>query len=303
MSAGHSLAVGRAAAYERSSSWFKELTEGISFYQSVCSLLKDYESKRSMLPEKLRRLCAKIFRKEFLLTDWTSDVKGLDEGEASLKAFSDRLSAEEMTAEEKAEKSIGTCPTRNEAFMTPGMVQYNGCVGDFSKAGFAYHGGMNVLQNILGSEYLWNLIREKGGAYGCMCGMSESGSGYFVSYRDPKLDETYAAYKTVPDYIRSMQLDDRELTKYIIGAIGKADRPLTPYTKGVRSLTAFLGGYTGEDLQKRRDELLETDVMTLRSFADAVNAVLESGWFCSVGSESAIKASEKPFEHVTQLLR
>ena len=303
MTAGHSLAIGRAASYARSGSWFRELTEGISFYQEVCSLLKDYDTKSDVLPEKLRRLCSKIFRKEFLLTDWTSDLKGLTAGEASLKAFSAGLSAEDMTDEEKTVRSIGTCPTKNEAFMTPGMVQYNGCVGDFIQEGFAYHGGMNVLQNILGSEYLWNLIREKGGAYGCMCGMSENGSGYFVSYRDPKLDETYAAYETVPDYIRSMELDDRELTKYIIGAIGKADRPMTPYTKGVRSLTAFLGGYTESDLQKRRDELLGTDVMTLRSFADAVKAVLDSGWFCSVGSESAIKASEKPFEHITQLLR
>ena len=244
---------------------------------------------RTELPEKLRRLCSKIFRNEFLLTDWTSDMKGLTAGETSLKAFSAGLSAEDMTDEEKTEKSIGTCPTKNEAFMTPGMVQYNGCVGDFIREGFAYHGGMNVLQNILGSEYLWNLIREKGGAYGCMCGMSENGSGYFVSYRDPKLDETYAAYETVPDYIRSMELDDRELTKYIIGAIGKADRPMTPYTKGVRSLTAFLGGYTESD--------------RIRRSLDAVKAVLDSGWFCSVGSESAIKASEKPFEHITQLLR
>ena len=303
MSAGHSAAVGRAASYVRSGSWFKELTEGISFYQTICDILKNYETKGSELPEKMHRLCTKIFRKENLLTDWTSNEKGLANGETALITFAGALSADDMTDDEKEEKTIGTCPTKNEAFMTPGMVQYNGVIGDYVKEGFHYHGGMSVLQNILGSEYLWNLVREKGGAYGVMCGMSENGSSYFVSYRDPKLEDTYAAFETVPDYIRRMSLDDRELTKYIIGAIGKVDRPLTPYSKGVRSLTAYLGGYAEEDLQKRRDELLATDVEVLRSFADAVNAVVHSGWFCTIGSESAIKASEKKFEHVTQLLR
>ncbi len=303
MSAGHSVAVSRAASYSRSSLWFRELTEGISFYQKICDILENYDDCKNDLPGKLGKLCGKIFRKDRMMVDWTSDQEGLDAGRGLVEVFADQLFAGDLTQEEGSVKDIGTCPTKNEAFITPGMVQYNGCVGNFVKAGLPYHGGMNVLQNILGSEYLWNLIREKGGAYGCMCGMSENGNSYFTSYRDPKLDETYAAYETVADYVRQIELDDRELTKYIIGAVGKIDRPLTPYGRGTRSLSAYFGGYTMEDMQKRRDELLYTDVQTLRSYADAVDAVVRAGWFCTVGTETAIRASKKPFENVSQLLR
>lgn len=38
----------------------------------------------------------------------------------------------------------------------------------------AYSGSMNVLKNVLGNEYLWNNVRVKGGAYGCMCGLRQA---------------------------------------------------------------------------------------------------------------------------------
>ena len=74
-----------------------------------------------------------------------------------------------------------------------------------------------------------------------MCGFAPSGNGYFTSYRDPNLAKTYDIYANAADYVRSLALDDRELTKYIIGAVGAIDLPMTASMKGNRSLAAFLG--------------------------------------------------------------
>lgn len=106
----------------------------------------------------------------------------------------------------------------------------------------AYSGSMNVLKNVLGNEYLWNNVRVKGGAYGCMCGFAPSGNGYFTSYRDPNLAKTYDIYANAADYVRSLALDDRELTKYIIGAVGAIDLPMTASMKGNRSLGSVSRG-------------------------------------------------------------
>ena len=64
--------------------------------------------------------------------------------------------------------------------------------------------------------YLWNEVRVKGGAYGVMCNFPNSGEGYFVSYRDPKLAETNETYKNVAEYLRKYEADEREMTKNII---------------------------------------------------------------------------------------
>ncbi len=41
---------------------------------------------------------------------------------------------------------------------------------------------------ILSYDYLWQNIRVKGGAYGCMSNFNRIGEGYLVSYRDPNLE-------------------------------------------------------------------------------------------------------------------
>ncbi len=198
---------------------------------------------------------------------------------------------------------MGVCPKKNEAFITAGTVQFNACAGDFKKKGLAYHGSLHVMRNILGNDFLWNNVREKGGAYGCMCGFGLNGNGYLTSYRDPKLSETYEIYEKAADYMRHLKLDERELTKYIIGAIGRLDTPMTVSMKGTRSLAAYLVGRSWEEMQKNRDELLGTTVEQLQKLADVVEAIVEADCFCVVGSESRIMQAQERFEHISQLLR
>ena len=96
-------------------------------------------------------------------------------------------------------------------------------------------------------------MRVKGGAYGCMCSFNRSGNAYFTSYRDPNLLETYEIYKEAPDYVRSFEADERDMMKYIIGAISRMDSPLTPSADGNFSLICYLMGIDDADLQRTRE--------------------------------------------------
>ena len=303
MSNGHSTAVNRAMSYFSQGSWYKELVEGIAFYQFLCDILKDYDNKKAELIRKLQSIGQKIFRKDFLLADMTMDQEGLQACLTPLSSFVDKLYAAPMSETECSTKTVGICPKHNEAFITAGMVQYNACTGNFTEAGMAYNGSMNVLKNVLGNEYLWNNVRVKGGAYGCMCGFAPSGNGYFTSYRDPNLAKTYDIYADAAAYVQSLKLDDRELTKYIIGAIGAVDIPMTASMKGSRSLAAYLGERSFDQIQKSRDELLSTTVEDLRNLSKAVAAVTDAGHICVVGSESRITEEKERFEYIEQLIQ
>ena len=39
-------------------------------------------------------------------------------------------------------------------------------------------------------------------------------------------------YEGVVDYLRMFTIDDRDMTKFVIGTISNIDRPMTPGTKG-----------------------------------------------------------------------
>ena len=300
MSAGHSTAVSRAMSYISQGTWFKENTDGIAFYQFLSDLLKDYDSRCGQLTEKLTALARKIFRRDRLMVSWTAEEAQIMEGLPKVLAMTGRLFA--PSGEEEPRVYVGTCPYRNEAFTTQGTVQYNACVTNIAEQGIPYHGSIQVLKNVLANDYLWNNVRVKGGAYGCMCAFAVSGKSYLTSYRDPKLSETYEIYNGAADYVRSLTLDERELTKYIIGAIGAVDIPMTPLMNGARSEGAYLTGRTYEMIQKSRDELLDTTVEDLRALAPAV-AALAAGHRCCVGSESSIRGEEAMFEQVSPLLR
>ena len=150
-------------------------------------------------------------------------------------------------------------------------------------------------------DYLWIRLRVQGGAYGCMCGFSPNGTGYFTSYRDPNLKETYEVYEGAVDYVKNYEADERTMRKFIIGAVSGIDVPLGASDKGARSLSAWLTHTSYEKLQKNRTELLHADVETIRSLAGIVDAVVHSNIRCVVGSASKIQENKDMFQKVESL--
>ncbi len=176
--------------------------------------------------------------------------------------------------------------------MTASQVQYVCRAGNFEKKGLPYTGALRVLRIMMGYDYLWNHVRVKGGAYGCMCSFGKSGESYFVSYRDPNLEKTVAVYEAAADYVAGWQGDEEELTQYIIGAIGELDTPKTPQDMGTFSLGGYMTGLSEEKLQQERDEVLSVDAEKIRSLAEYIRAFMSDECLCVVGREEKIKEAE-----------
>ena len=60
-----------------------------------------------------------------------------------------------------------------------------------------------------------------------MSGFGVMGASYFASYRDPNLGATNEVYEGVTDYVKNFHVDERDMTKYVIGTISEIDTPLT----------------------------------------------------------------------------
>ncbi len=296
-SAGHTLAAIRAMSYFSLSAAVSEQINGIPQYRLLEELCENFESRKEELKRNLKTLAACIFRPENLLVDYTGTKEGIDKIEEPIQRLEKELFKDPI-------EGIPFTPVfsvKNEGFMTAGQVQYVCRAGNFLQKGLPYTGALKVLKVMMGYEYLWNQIRVKGGAYGCMSSFYKNGDAYFVSYRDPNLEKTVEVYKQAAEYIKNYDADERTITQFIIGAISELDIPMTPQTKGSYSLGGYMTHMSMERMQKERDELLGITAETLKGLYRYVEAFMEEDCLCVVGNGDKIKENRGMFKKVEQL--
>ena len=185
--------------------------------------------------------------------------------------------------------------------MTASQVNYVARCGSFTGSGYPYTGVLRLLKVALNYDYLWINLRVKGGAYGCMSAITRSGDGYFVSYRDPNLEATNQVYEGIPDYLRSFTIDERDMTKYIIGTISNIDRPMNPAAKGDRSMNLYMNHVSQEMIRTERSQILHAAQEDIRALAAVVEAMLKAEQICVIGSEEKIEEEKEMFLEVKTL--
>lgn len=296
----HGAAVGRGASYFSASASFNDRTGGIGYYQfleEVCSRYSKEPEYRRELIGRLKATAGRLFTAENMLVSYTADEEGYGRLPECLKRFKESLPEGDGTRY----PFRFTPGLRNEGFTTASQVNYVARCGSFAGKGLSYTGALRVLKVIMNYEYLWMNLRVKGGAYGCMSSFGRSGDGYLVSYRDPNLEATNQVYEGIPDYLRSFTIDERDMTKYVIGTISDVDTPLTPSLKGARNLSAYMSGVTFQMIQKERDEILDVTQEDIRGLADILEAVLETGALCVIGNDSQLKTEKELFGELKNL--
>ncbi len=297
MSSGHTVAVNRALSYGSVSGEVSERISGIPFYRLSADLEEHFEARKDMLVHALQTLAKMIFRKENLMIDFIGTEDGLKNVEAPAAAFAEAL----YTCSVEKQPFAIQVSRKNEAFMTSGQVQYVCRAGNFRRYGLPYTGALRMLKVMMGYDYLWNNVRVKGGAYGCMCNFGKSGESYFVSYRDPNLSKTIEVYEKAAETIAGFEADERTLTQYLIGAISDLDIPMNPSAVGMFSLSAYMTGLTQEMLQKEREELLSATAEDIRGLAAYIRAFMDEEFLCVVGNAERIREQSGLFGRMENL--
>lgn len=296
-SSGHTTAALRALSYLSPLSKFKDLTTGIGYYEVIKQLEENFEEEKARLIINLQKLVKLLFRADNMMASYTAAKEGLTGLEDEIAQLKTGLFVEPVTAE----SCVIYCEKRNEGFQTSSKVQYVARAGNFIDEGRDYTGALQILKVILSYDYLWQNVRVKGGAYGCMSNFTRIGEGYFMSYRDPNLEKTNLVYEGIVDYLKGFTVDERDMTKYIIGTISNMDQPMTPAAKGDRSKNLYMNHVSEEMLRKERAEVLDATQEDIRALADIVAAVLTNNYFCVVGSEEKIEEHKNLFMEIRSI--
>ena len=160
-----------------------------------------------------------------------------------------------------------------------------------------------MLKTWLSRDYLWNTVRQEGGAYGCFVQFSHvSGNCGLVSYRDPQVAKTYRVYAELPKVIEGLTLSRPALEQLIIGAYASVNPHQGPAGQGAAARNRYLSGVTAEFLGARIDSILGTDLAGLRAYATLFAEALQGGAFrVSIGNADKIRQAGELFARTTAL--
>ena len=298
LSSGHTTAALRALSYTSPMAKFKDDTDGIGFYETVRMIEEDFDSHKAELIHNLKEISQRIFRADNMMVSCTATKEGLAAVQEAFPAVCGSLHSGEKLPEGPC---ILHCTKRNEGFKTSSKVQYVARVGNFIDGGAKYSGALQILKVILGYDYLWQNIRVKGGAYGCMSNFNRIGEAYLISYRDPNLKRTMEVYEGVVDYLKNFNVSDRDMNKFIIGTMSNLDRPMNPAAKGARSMNLYMNHVSEEMIRTERGQILDARQEDIRNLAGVLQAMLDQHLICVIGSEDKIEEQKDMFLEVRTL--
>ncbi|MBU1002281.1 MAG: insulinase family protein [Proteobacteria bacterium] len=282
---GHLVVMSRLRARSGPAAWAAECMGGIEALGALRALSSRMEDDWSGVRADMEELRRLIVTRDGLVLNLTTDPGQCAGVERLLSGLTEALPSGTAPA---ADWTPGLLPDV-EGLVLPAQVNYVGKVVDLRAAGYAFHGSHLTAVRMARMIYLWDAVRARGGAYGAFCSLDRfSGVMAQVSYRDPSLMQTLAAYDGLPGFFRNVDLAGEEFSKNIIGAVGDVDSYLLPDAQGFTSLLRGLTGDSPENRQQMRTELLGTKLSDVRALGEFLEPLMAGGKVVVLGSADAM---------------
>ena len=163
-----------------------------------------------------------------------------------------------------------------------------------------------VLCRLLSTSVLWEQIRMKGGAYGAGASHTNSeGVVCLFSYRDPRVRETYDAFRSILADAAAHPFPQSEIDRVIVTMSGKECEPLTPAEESSAILGRILSGLDNPLRAALHTILLKCKSTHVQAAAARLSDAVEHAALSVVGEESTIHEATKSWpqlgERVAQL--
>lgn len=281
----------RLRSYYSNSGMYEEQTNGLEYYRFVTRLSNEFDKNAEEISAKLAETARLLFSKSNLVAGVTCSEK---EFEAFSEGVTQLAAALPDNGAEKKQWSFEP-DMKNEGLLTASKVQYVVKGYDYKKLGFEYNGKMQVLNQVLSTDWLQNQVRVMGGAYGGFSGFSSNGNVYFASYRDPNLSETIENFNNSTRFLNEFNADDKTMTRFIIGTISRFDQPRNVSDRGNEAFKRYFEKVTPEMLQAEREAILSTTAEDVKAMSGMVEQILSRNAICVYGNEDKIKANETLF--------
>ncbi len=297
-SEGYNLPATRVFAHLSKAGYYNELINGITSYQVLKQLANEYDSLEEKFLANLKELSVLLFNRNNLILGITGEEQEITTFSNNASAIHDVLSDSVVTP---AIIETADMP-QHEAFITSAEVVFAVQGGSLLPTGKGYNGHFEVLKTYLSRDYLWNSVRQMGGAYGCFIQFSNiTGNIAIVSYRDPQVRKTYEAYSKIPQVVAELDITDKVLQQLVIGTYGNFDPHQSPSVKAAAARNEYYTGITPEFKQQRLQEITSTTVEDLKTFAPAFSEMNSASHRSIIGNRTKIEKDGDLFDTISEL--
>lgn len=299
-SEGYPLPATRACAHLSIAGRYQEQFNGVTTYRCIKDLVGSYQRHEEQLLADLEEMAQLLLNRRNLVISITAEDRELEHfkeiGAGLPEALSDTVHQPQPLL---AAGNYG----RNEGFITAAEVVFAVQAGSlFRGEPTAYNGSFEVLKTYLSRDYLWNTVRQMGGAYGCFIQFSHlTGNLAIISYRDPQVKKTYDAYEKIPEIIESLDISDQMLEQLIIGTFGAFDPHQSAASLGVTARNEYLSGIDTAFKLKRLSEIKQTTLEDLRAFAPFFQTMMKNSCRAIIGNRAKIEHDRTLFDSVSEL--
>lgn len=297
-SEGHGLASLRAFSLLSLPGQYRESVQGMSAYQQLKRLAEHYDTLEEEFLTALTRIRLALFRRPGLTCAITADAAEVERFSALAPQMFQALHPEAVPAQRP---QFTTFPA-TQAFTTAAEIVYNVQACRLFTDTAEYSGDFEVLKTWISRDYLWNTVRQMGGAYGCFVQFNHiTGNFGLVSYRDPQVEKTYSAYTDLPQVLAKLNLSPTVLEQVIIGAYSSVNPHQGPAARGALAREQYLSGVTTDFLQKRIESILSANTAGLRRYAELFASLAAHPVRVSVGNGDKIMRDASLFARIDAL--
>lgn len=297
-SEGYSLASTRVSAQLGLSGKYNERVNGATAYLNLKELAENYERHEEQFINSLKQLKKQLLSQKAITAGITGRNRDILVFKQQLQTLFQSLPKE--GEQPQVNLKFPELPGKT-AFSTSAEVVFNvqGC--HLFEAN-TYTGHFEVMKTWLSRDYLWNTVRQLGGAYGCFVQFNQlTGNMIIVSYRDPRIKKTFATYNNAWKQVENIELTEGVLNQLIIGTYGNFDPHQGPAGKGATARNEQLAGITAEFKQRRIEEILNCQVSHLRSFGPYLKKLSENPFIATIGNSVKIEENKELYDEIISL--
>ena len=283
LGAGHTIGVKNALSHFSAENAVKNALDGDAAAAYIHRLARKPEKE---LPE-LIRLAGRMMGETFCRARMTIGMTSREEilPEKLISAFPEGTGVPETRAyRDDLPMAAG--------FRIPAQIGFAARGYRLGRLGLRFEGSMWLASSILTLGYLWNRVRVQGGAYGAGIQVDRSGNIFSYSFRDPTPAKTLEADSGAADYLRAFVRQGEDMDPYIISALNELNPLLSPRDRGSLADGRYMTGYTREEAEKIRSQILHAQPEDLLRCAEWLDAFSRDGAVCVVAHQDALEECE-----------
>lgn len=285
-----------AAAFDEDAAYRTYLSgpDLLKYYQQTLEKL-DVEPEKVV--ERLTAIQTQLKNKNGAIVLLASDAEGISEMDSALSDFMAQLDDQPIEA---ADMSAIPVPAKREALKIDSSVQFNMVLAPLDAMGLEMDGRYIPISAYLQDTFLMPKIRHGLGAYAILNGMGREGF-YFISYRDPTVQESFHVFDEMPEYIADTAIDQEMIDQYIISNYSTFATPNGALRDAQNAMTLKLRGDTQEYYLRTMREMKALTAEDIRALSDAFEMMIKEGARMTAGGAAAIEANAELYDAVVDL--